>query len=265
MADNQHFSISGVLHLPPLPGAPAARGGFQHVIDHALRDAEALVAGGMSKCIIENFGDAPFRANSVQPHVPAMMAVIAAAVRARFGADLTMGINVLRNDGHAALGVALASGADFIRVNVFTGAAWTDQGLIQGEAAALSRYRSAISTGVEPPQIMADVLVKHAVPAGTGCIETLAREATGRGGADGLIVTGSGTGQATSLDDVRKVKAAVTNKPVWVGSGATVTTVAGIRDVADGVIVGTALHREGNITAPIEKDRVRSFMDAARS
>lgn len=257
MAENETFFVAGVLHLPPLPGAPACEGSFQAVVDHALRDAEALLAGGIRSVVVENFGDAPFFATTVPPHVSAMMSVIGARIRADFE---SLGINVLRNDGHAALGVAAATQADFVRINVFTGSAWTDQGLIQGQAAELTRYRSLLRQ--EDTAIMADVRVKHAVPAGTSCIETLAREATGRGGADGLIVTGSGTGEPTAMDDVRRVKDVVREKPVWVGSGATPETISEIRELADGVIVGTVLHRDGDTRAPIDVDRVRSITEA---
>ena len=256
MAETDTFFVAGVLHLPPLPGAPACVGDFQGVIDHAMRDADALIEGGIRSVVIENFGDAPFFSYYVPPHVPAMMAVIGARVRSRFA---SVGINVLRNDGHAALGVAAAAQADFIRINVFTGAAWTDQGLIQGRAAELTRYRAQLhqrATG-----IMADVRVKHAVPAGTDCIETLAREALGRGGADGLIVTGAGTGQPTDMDDVRRVKGVAGSRPVWVGSGASPQTISAIRQAADGVIVGTVLHRDADIRAPIDVDRVRSITE----
>ena len=257
MASTENFFVAGVLHLPPLPGAPASQGEFQAVLDHALRDADALLAGGIRAVVIENFGDAPFFANSVPPHVPAMMAVIGSRVRGRFD---SMGINVLRNDGHAAIGVAAASQADFVRVNVFTGAAWTDQGLIQGQAAELTRYRAML--GQHSTAIMADVRVKHAVPAGTHCIETLAREALGRGGANGLIVTGRGTGEPTDLDDIRRVKGVAGARPVWVGSGTTPDTVRAISQLADGAIVGTVLHRDGDIRAPIDVDRVRSVTEA---
>lgn len=265
MASSRRFQISGVIHLPPLPGAPTAERSFQSVIDHALRDAEALVLGGIQSAVIENFGDSPFRANRVRPHVPAMMAVLGSQIRERFGDQLSLGINVLRNDGLAAMGVAVATGASFVRINVFTGSAWTDQGLIQGEADQITRYRKALCLADSQPSIMADIAVKHAVPAGVTCLETMAEEAISRGGADGLIVTGVGTGKTASLDEVARVKEKASQKPVWVGSGATPDTVAAIANVADGVIVGTFLHQAGNISAPIEKDRVQSFLDAARS
>ena len=265
MDSSDSFQISGVLHLPPLPGSPSSVSPFSSVIDHVLRDADALVSGGIRSAVIENFGDAPFWPGRVRPHVPAMMAVLASRITSRFGTDLSLGVNVLRNDGFSAIGIAAATGASFVRINVFSGAAWTDQGLIQGEAAQITRYRRELCALGPQPAIMADVLVKHAVPAGVTCIETLAREAVSRGGADGLIVTGNGTGFPTSMDDVRRVKSAAGEKPVWVGSGASASTVAEIAAVADGVIVGTALHRDGDIVAPIEKDRVRSFVEASRS
>ena len=265
MASSRPFQISGVIHLPPLPGAPAADCSFQSVIDHVLRDTEALVLGGITSVVVENFGDSPFRPNRVRPHVSAMMAVLGSQIRSRFGDDISLGINVLRNDGLAAIGVAVASGASFVRINVFTGAAWTDQGLIQGEADQITRYRKELCGLDSLPLIMADVGVKHAVPAGVSSLETMAAEAISRGGADGLIVTGVGTGKATSLDEVALVKATAGQKSVWVGSGATPENVSSIAKVADGVIVGTFLHQDGNISAPIEKDRVQSFVDASRS
>ena len=82
MAENGSFFVAGVLHLPPLPGAPACEGSFQAVVDHALRDAEALLTGGIRSVVVENFGDAPFFATAVPPHVSAMMSVIGARIRA---------------------------------------------------------------------------------------------------------------------------------------------------------------------------------------
>ena len=43
--------------------------------------------------------------------------------------------DVLRNDARAALAVAAATGAAFIRVNVHAGAVVADQGILEGEAA----------------------------------------------------------------------------------------------------------------------------------
>ena len=51
----------------------------------------------------------------------------------------SLGINVLRNDAESALAIAAVVSASCIRVNVHTGARVTDQGVIEGEAAATLR------------------------------------------------------------------------------------------------------------------------------
>ena len=262
MASSQHLDLIGVIHLPALPGAPGARLSVEQVIDRAAGDAQALLNGGIRMCIVENFGDAPFRRGRVNPHVPACMAVIATAIRERVGDELTLGINVLRNDALSALGAAAACNAAFVRVNVLNGSAWTDQGLIQGEADAVLRYRRSLGVDVK---IMADVCVKHAVPAGEDAVGRLASDALERGGADGIIVTGMGTGMETAVDDLRSARAAVPTARIWVGSGVTPDTVRAYRQLADGVIVGTHLHKESAIGAPIDEDRVRAMVAAARS
>ena len=56
--------------------------------------------------------------------------------------DAVVGVNVLRNDALAGLGVAAATGAQFVRVNVLTGVMYTDQGPIVGKAAEVARKRA---------------------------------------------------------------------------------------------------------------------------
>src|SRR5207253_3086060 len=53
-------NLIGMLHLPPLPGSPRSAMSMAQLIDHALRDAEALAAGGVHGLMLENFGDVPF-------------------------------------------------------------------------------------------------------------------------------------------------------------------------------------------------------------
>jgi membrane complex biogenesis BtpA family protein len=124
--------LLGVVHLPALPGSPGYRGDMAGLVDAAVRDAEALIAGGMGGFIVENFGDAPFFAERVPPETIASMGRVLAALPQ---GEHLVGVNVLRNDARAALGLAAAFGLDFIRVNVHVGAAVTDQGVIEGRAA----------------------------------------------------------------------------------------------------------------------------------
>ena len=261
------FTFLGVLHLPPLPGAPRGSAGRSAVFDRALSDADALVAGGADGFILENLGDAPFCAGRVDPHVPAMLAVLGDRLRARFGRRVTIGVNVLRNDVHSALAAALACGADFVRVNVHVGATWTDQGLIQGDAHRSLRYRRELGLDAEQsgqPRVAlaADVLVKHGVPAGAVDAAEVARETARRGGADVLIVTGRATGAPADLSLLSTVRAAVPERPVWVGSGVTLEQAPAVAEHANGAIVGTALHADGDLSAPLDPDRVRAMARA---
>lgn len=104
--------VIGMIHLPALPGSPRASLALDRVLDHALRDAEALSEGGVDALMVENFGDTPFWPASVPAHTVAQMSRIATALGARF--DRPLGVNVLRSDGVAAIAVAHASGARFV-------------------------------------------------------------------------------------------------------------------------------------------------------
>jgi predicted TIM-barrel enzyme len=77
-------------------------------------------------------------------------------------------------------------------------------------------------------------------------------------------VTGTGTGKRTNLEDLKVAKSAAGTTPVFVGSGVDNQNVAEILKIADGVIAGTSLKRDGITTNSIDAERVRLFMKAAR-
>ena len=52
--------------------------------------------------------------------------------------------------------------------------------------------------------------------------------------------------------------------PVWIGSGVTPDTAPSLLALADGVIAGTALKRGGDVSAPVDLDRVRALVAAVR-
>ena len=121
-----------MVHLEPLPGASRFVGDLQEVIRAAVRDAATLADAGFDAIMVENHGDAPFFADDV-PKIT--IAAMTRAVDAIGANGLDTGVNVLRNDAIAALSIAAATGASFIRVNVLTGTMFTDQGPIVGRAA----------------------------------------------------------------------------------------------------------------------------------
>jgi membrane complex biogenesis BtpA family protein len=250
----------GVIHLPPLPGAPRPGPGLDAALRRAEADARALAQGGADAVIVENFGDAPFAAERVEAVTVAAMTAALLAVRVA-APDLQLGVNVLRNDALAALGVAAVVGAAFVRVNVLSGVMVTDQGLISGCARDLMLARTRYGAGID---VAADVLVKHAAPLGAWSIADAARDTWHRGGADALIVTGHGTGLPVDPGDLRAVREAAPEAPLWIGSGLTLETAPALRAHIDGAIVGTALHEGGRWALPLDVERVRRMGEALR-
>lgn len=246
--------VIGMVHLGPLPGSPAFGGNIDAVIDAAVSDARTLAAAGFEGLMVENFGDAPFFSDDVPKVTVAAMSRAVAAVARESG--LPIGVNALRNDALAALAVAATTGAAFIRVNVLSGMMYTDQGPIVGRAADVARTRSALCPEV---QVMADVFVKHATPPSGLTLENAAKDLDERGGADAIVVSGSGTGAATDLDDVVRVRSLVA-APLYIGSGVTRDTVSQLLEVASGVIVGTDLKVDGVATNPVDSRRAAELI-----
>ena len=250
--------LIGMVHLPALPGSPVNRMPLAEIVAHALADARALAGAGFRAIMVENFGDAPFTGGSLEPETVASLAVVVHALRQE--TELLVGVNCLRNDARSAIGIASACDAHYIRVNVHTGVAATDQGVLEGRAYDTLRHRARLGPEV---RIFADVHVKHAAPVSQPDIALAAEETAYRGMADAVIVSGSTTGRPADLDELRRVTEAVPDKPVLVGSGATADSIAGILRVADGAIVGSSLKPGGDITLPIDARRARAFVDAA--
>jgi uncharacterized protein len=114
-------------------------------------------------------------------------------------------------------------------------------------------------------KILADVQTKHAAPIALVPLEQEARDCVERGLADALIVSGAATGEPTAPGDLKRVRDAVPGIPLLVGSGATAETAAELLAVADGLIVGTAVKRDGVVGHPVDAARVRRLVEAARS
>ncbi|MEM1252049.1 MAG: BtpA/SgcQ family protein [Cyanobacteria bacterium P01_H01_bin.21] len=253
--------VIGVVHLLPLPSSPRWQGSLQGVVDRALQEAVALASGGVHGIIIENFFDAPFTKDRVDPAVVSAMTIVVS--RLRQVVAVPIGVNVLRNDARSGLAISACTGAQFIRVNVLTGVMATDQGIIEGDAHRLMRYRRELGANVK---VFADVLVKHASPLGIVVPKTAMANAVAdtihRGLADAVIVSGTATGEPPTSQDLTDAKAAAGKAPVLVGSGATVDNISKLMQVADGVIVSSSLKRWGQIEQPVDPYRVGQFMDA---
>ena len=252
--------VIGVVHLSPLPTSARWKGKLKEVIARAEQEATALAAGGVDGIIIENFFDAPFTKDRVDPAVVSAMTLI--VDRLKNMVMLPIGINVLRNDARSAMAIATCTDVQFIRVNVLTGVMATDQGLIEGKAHQLLKYRRELGSQVA---ILADVLVKHARPLGTPNLTTAVKDTIERGLADGVILSGWATGSPPTQEDLELASTAAGDTPVFIGSGANWENIPHLMQAADGVIVSSSLKRGGKISETIDPIRVSQFVEAAKS
>jgi len=254
--------VIGMVHLWPLPGAPGYTGyGMQKIVDLALRDAEALVRGGVDGLVVENMWDLPYYVgNDVKPEAMTAQAVAAAEVVKSF--SLPVGINVIHNGGTVCLSIAVAARARFIRVCILTGSRLWDTGeLDHGCAADLIRKRKELYA--EDIHIFADVDKKHSV-AFPGIDLATHIEWTQFYGADALIVSGRMTGSAPDLEKVREARRLAT-RPILIGSGSNRENIGAFLQYADGVLVGSSLKLDGDMHNPVDEKRVSEFMDAVRA
>jgi membrane complex biogenesis BtpA family protein len=250
-------ALIGMLHVGALPGSPRARACVDEIAEQAVSEARLLAAHGFHAVMIENMHDRPYLRRGVGPEVVAAMAVIGREVRR--AVPLPLGVQVLAGANREALSVAKACGASFVRVEGFVFAHVADEGVIESDAGELLRFREAIAA--REIAVFADVKKKHsahALTADVGLAETA--QAAEFFLADGVVVTGAASGRPARPEEVAEVAAAVAI-PVLVGSGATPENV---RDyaAADGVIVGSALKRDGLWSNPLDPARVAAMRAA---
>jgi membrane complex biogenesis BtpA family protein len=254
--------VIGMVHLPPLPGAPRYTGQtIEELVEFAISEAKALEEGGIDAVLVENYNDYPYPTDRVPTPTLIAMAVIAHRVKA--AVSVPVGVNLLFNDVENELYLAWCLGLDFIRVEGFIDLLFTDMGPLFPTAPKLMRLRQILAA--EKVAILADVQGKHTQAFPMRNLIDSARDALERGGADALILTGVRTGEAASKEIIRELKQKVPNAKIFLGSGVTPENLRENISFCDGVIVGTYLKKDGIISNPIDPERVRKLMAVAKN
>jgi membrane complex biogenesis BtpA family protein len=174
---------------------------------------------------------------------------------------IPVGVQVLSHAASAALAVAHASGAGFIRVEGFVFASVSDEGLVN-DACAGRLLRDRTRLGAQGIRIYADLRKKHSSHAITADLTmTDWVEAAHFFGADGVIVTGVATGKPVDAAELAAARSA-SPLPVLVGSGATPATLPALFAHAHAVIVGSAIKQGGVWSNELCPDRMRAIVAA---
>jgi membrane complex biogenesis BtpA family protein len=248
--------VVAMVHIGALPGTPLydAKGGVPKLIDGVAADIERLQAGGVDAVMFGNENDRPYVFKAPPEGVAAMTAVIEAskpALRVPFG------VNYLW-DPLASVAIGAATGAGFVR-EIFTGLFASDMGLWQADAAGAARLRRNL--GRDDMKLMFNINAEFAFSLDQRPIELRAKSAVFSSLADAILVSGPLTGQPVDRAQLRAVREAVSNVPVFANTGVTVDNVSDILALADGVVIGTHFKRDGDTWNPVDGDRVKRFMD----
>ena len=83
--------------------------------------------------------------------------------------------------------------------------------------------------------------------------------------ADVILVSGPMTGEAVETANLKVVKDALPDTPVFANTGVNLGNVGDILKVADGAVIGTHFKVDGNTWNSVDGSRVKRFMDKVRS
>jgi membrane complex biogenesis BtpA family protein len=251
----QKKTVIGMIHFPPLPGAPLYNDGdgMKVILERVSADLVALQEGGIDAVMFCNENDRPYSLDADFSTVSAMSFVIG---QVSCDISIPFGIDVLW-DPKAAMAIAKATGASFIR-EVITGSYSSDMGYWNTNVGDLYRYRKLIDAG--NVEVLFNISAEFASSADRRPLEEVARSVVFSSLADGILVSGPMTGLPTSRGQLQTVKGAVGDVPVLANTGVKPENVLELMEVADGAIVGTSLKKDGVTWNPVDPVRVREFM-----
>jgi len=253
-------SLIGMVHARALPGAPRHALSMDEIECTAIAEARLLASAGFDAIIVENMHDAPYlRCAAVPETIAAMTRVVRAVVGA---VTIPVGVQILSHANSAALAVAHVAGARFIRCEGFVFASVSDEGLVR-DACAGDLLRDRVRLGAEGVAIWADIRKKHSSHAITADL-TMRDWVHGAAffGADAVVVTGRETGDPVDGGSLEEAAGAAAKMPVFVGSGATPTSLGRLFAHARGVIVGSALKSGGIWSNELDTARVAAMVSA---
>lgn len=167
---------------------------------------------------------------------------------------IPIGINILPNKFHLAFPLAVHHGSAFIQLDHIAGK--YDRGEL--EVNTYNEFRKDFSAIL----VLGGVWPKYYRPLVGSDLGGDITEGMGR--ADALVVTGAGTGEETPLKKITTFRRIMGEFPLVVGAGLTPENAYQQLQHADGAIVGTSLKCGNKTENPVDRIRVRAFMDAVK-
>ena len=215
---------------------------FEDKVERAKREAKLYYDNGVDAVIAENyFGDY---------HV---VEEVLKFLQAEYG-DKVYGVNIL-NNFHRSYELSAMYGAKFMQVDSLAGHLPVELDIPYGQM--IDAYRAMGKVAV-----LGGVRFKYQpYLSGRSLKEDMK---IGLSRADGIVVTGLGTGMDTDDEKIKEFKAMTGTTPLIVGAGMTPETVATKLSWGDGAIVGSYFKDTYKDTGDVDANHIRVFMEEVR-
>ena len=250
-------AVIAMAHIGAMPGSPLydAKGGMDKLIEGVLADIDNLQAGGVDAIMFGNENDRPYLLQATPESIAAMTAIVAAVKPAL---SVPFGVNYLW-DPTASVAIGAATGAAFVR-EIFTGVFASDMGVWAPDCATPARLRKNLAR--QDMKMLFNINAEFAYSLDRRDIGLRARSAVFSSLADAILVSGPLTGQPADASDLRHVAETIGGEvPVFANTGVNIDNVGDVMAVADGCVIGTHFKVDGDTWNPVDRDRVRRFMD----
>ena len=155
-----------------------------------------------------------------------------------------------------SVALGAVSGASFVR-EIFTGLFASDMGLWQPDCAKAARLRSSL--GRVDMKLLFNINAEFAYSLDERPIELRAKSAVFSSLADAILVSGPLTGQPADQSDLKKVRDAVKEVPIFANTGVNIGNVKDVLAIADGIIIGTHFKVDGITWNKVDGARVKRF------
>ncbi|NLC14305.1 MAG: BtpA/SgcQ family protein [Chloroflexi bacterium] len=252
--------VIGCLHLMAMPGTPYYDSSvtIDQQIDRIRKEADILQSLGYDAVVFANEGDRPYL-TTVGPEVIATYVRIVSAVIPDLKVPYGCGVLI---DPFATLAVAKGIGARFIRTYVSNSYEGTfgSQKFHPGE---IFRYQKQI--GAEDVHVYTYFEAHAGVSLDTRDLQSQISSGFASMPISGMLIGGPRAGLPPESSTLASVKEAYPDFPLLLGSGGNPQNIASLLSFADGVIIGTNIKKDGYLYNPVDYERAKTFIEAAKA
>jgi membrane complex biogenesis BtpA family protein len=231
---------------------------MEQVLELTKKELLNLQEGGVDAVMFSNEFSLPYL-TKVKTQTVAAMARVIGELKPRI--TVPFGVNVLW-DPIASIDLAAATGALFIR-EIISGVYASDFGLWNTNVGETARH--VVEVGRKDLKLFYNIVPEAAKYLADRNIEDIAKTTVFNNHPDALCVSGLTAGSETDSQLLMRVKKAVPDTVVFSNTGCNLGNIEIQLSHADGAIVGTTFKIDGKFENPVDKSRVKAFMDKVKS